>query len=90
MTDYDETNRGAVWGNDKKETDNHPDFKGNLNVEGVEYWVSGWKRKPGDNPKAPSMRFSIQRKEDAHNNGVSQAQKAVNPEGPYDPDGIPF
>jgi hypothetical protein len=46
MDNYDNTNRGSIWMNDKKETVNHPDFTGSLNVEGKEYWVSAWKRKP--------------------------------------------
>ena len=60
---YDDTNRGAIWPNDRKETDKHPDFRGGLNVDGVDYWVSAWKRDPQGNPKAPSLRFSIQRKD---------------------------
>jgi hypothetical protein len=42
MTDYDDTNRGALFRNDKKESDRHPDYKGSLNVGGTEYWVSAW------------------------------------------------
>ena len=61
---YDNTNRGQIWKNDKKEKDTHPDFKGSVNVEGVEYWVSAWKRKPDAHPKAPALSFSIQPKED--------------------------
>ena len=64
MDKYDNTNRGSIWPNDKKETDNHPDFTGSLNVDGVEYWVSAWKRKPDANPKAPSLSFSIKRKDE--------------------------
>ena len=56
---YDNTNRGAIWGSDKKETEKHPDFKGKLNVEGVDYWVSAWKRKPDQIETAPSLSFSI-------------------------------
>ena len=40
--DYDDTNRGAIFKNDRKEKDTHPDYKGTLNVAGVEYWVSSW------------------------------------------------
>ena len=29
---YDNTNRGQIWGNDKKTTENHPDFKGSINL----------------------------------------------------------
>ena len=41
---YDDTNRGALFTNDRKETDSHPDFTGKLNVEGKEYWLSAWKK----------------------------------------------
>ena len=77
MTQFDNTNKGQLWGNEKKETDKHPDFKGSINVEGVEYWLSAWKRDSGGNPKAPALRFSIQRKEDVHNAGMAQAQAAI-------------
>ena len=60
---YDNTNRGQIWKNDDKQSDTHPDFKGTINVEGVEYWVSAWKRKPDANPKAPALSFSIKLKE---------------------------
>lgn len=63
MSDYDNTNRGGIWKNDKKETEKHPDFRGDINVEGVEYWVSGWKRKPDANPKSPALQLSLTKKE---------------------------
>lgn len=71
MSQYDNTNRGSIWKNDRKEKDTHPDFKGSLNVEGKEYWVSAWKRKEGANPKAPALSFSIQAKENAQAGGAS-------------------
>lgn len=39
---YDNTNRGAIFKNDKKESDTHPDYKGSININGVEYWLSSW------------------------------------------------
>ena len=60
---YDNTNRGAIWKNEKKETEKHPDFKGDLNIEGVIYNVSAWKRKPDANPKAPLLSFSVSKRE---------------------------
>lgn len=42
MTQYDNTNRGTLFTNDRKTTDKHPDLKGSINVEGKEFWVSGW------------------------------------------------
>jgi len=65
MAEFDNTNRGQVWRNDKRETDSHPHFRGDLNVDGVEYWVSAWKRGEDANPKAPLLKFSIKRKEDS-------------------------
>lgn len=66
---YDETNKGAIWGNDKKETDRHPDFKGHVNVDGKEYWVAAWKRGPNDNPKAPALRFALTPKDNFQSAG---------------------
>ena len=53
-------NSGAVFINADKQEDNHPDRKGDCNIEGVEYWVSGWikKTKNGD----PFMSLSFKRK----------------------------
>ncbi len=39
--EFDNTNRIVLFKN-KKEKETHPDFKGSVNVEGVEYWVSIW------------------------------------------------
>ena len=38
-------NTGAVFKNDKKTTENHPDGTGSALIEGVEYWVSMWLKK---------------------------------------------
>ena len=42
MTDFDNTNTGALFKNKEKETERHPDYRGTLNVGGTEYWVSSW------------------------------------------------
>ena len=64
MSDFDNTNRGSIWANKNKEAETHPDFKGSINVEGVEYWCNAWKRKEGASPNAPVLSFSIMKKED--------------------------
>lgn len=71
--EYDNTNRGQLWKNDKKETDKHPDFTGSLNVDGVEFWVSGWKRRPEQSDKAPALSFSVKMKDDG-GNGTKKRQ----------------
>lgn len=58
---YDNTNRGVLFVNDRKEKDSHPDRKGSINVEGKEYWLSGW-IKQGANGQFLSL--SVQPKEE--------------------------
>ena len=89
--EYDNTNRGALWGNDRKETDKHPDFRGSINVDGKEYWLSGWKRKPDDNPKAPALSLSVQAKDEVQQQGYQQASQQATPPPQEDfGDDIPF
>lgn len=64
MSDYDNTNRGSIWPNKKKETDRHPDFTGSVNVDGVDYWVSAWKKGSNAKENAPSLTFSVKRKDE--------------------------
>jgi len=44
MTNYDNTNRWALFINSEKEW-NQPDFKWSINVEWIDFWISGWKKK---------------------------------------------
>lgn len=39
---YDNTNKGVLKKNPKKGKETHSDYTGNINVDGVEYWLSGW------------------------------------------------
>jgi len=80
--EYDNTNRGSIWKNDRKEKDTHPDFTGSINVDGKEYWLNGWRRREGANPKSPAMSFSVRAKEQQ----APQADPVVND---FDDD-IPF
>lgn len=52
---YDNTNRGAIFKNTKKATDNHPDMTGSIDVNGVEYWVSAWSKTSQAGAKFLSM-----------------------------------
>ena len=35
-------NSGVLFKNDKKENEKHPDYKGNIMVDGNKYWLSAW------------------------------------------------
>lgn len=62
MPDFDNTNRGVAFPNDKKESDSHPDMKGSINIEGVEYWLSAWWKTPR-NGGDEFLSFSVKPKE---------------------------
>lgn len=51
---YDNTNRGILSKNENKSSEKHPDLSGSLNVNGVDYWLSGW-TKVGKNGKFLSL-----------------------------------
>ncbi len=45
---YTDQNTGSLFKNDRKEKPGHPDYKGSITIDGVEYWLSSWlKEKDG-------------------------------------------
>ena len=58
---FDNTNRGVLFPNDKKGNEKRPDFTGDINVGGTEYRLSAWKKasKQGNN----FLSISVQLKE---------------------------
>jgi len=84
MSDFDNTNRGVLFKNDKRETENHPHAKGEINIEGKVYWLSAWTQtsKAGDRYQS----LSVQPKETVES-AVSKVAEQVT-EG-FDDD-IPF
>ena len=54
---YDNTNTGILSRNDRKEQPNHPDFRGSINVDGVDYWLSGWIKEGKDGGKMEGRKF---------------------------------
>ena len=83
MTEYDNNNQGAIWKNDKRQTDKHPHFTGSATINGVDYYVSAWKRDSDSNPKAPALKFSVTQKD-----ALKPAPKTKN-DAPFNDD-IPF
>jgi hypothetical protein len=48
MTQYDNNMRGLISKNDRKTEDKHPDIKGQCEINGTEYWISGWQKERKD------------------------------------------
>ena len=42
MAEFDNTNRGALVKNEKKEAEKDSDYRGQINVDGTEYWLNAW------------------------------------------------
>lgn len=51
---------GALFKNDRKEKDNHPDYTGTCMVDGSEYYMSAWLK---DGKKGKFMSFAFKAKE---------------------------
>jgi hypothetical protein len=60
MAQYDNTNTFALFKNDQGDNPKRPNYTGNLNVDGIEFRISGWIRE-GANGKFISG--SVQLKE---------------------------
>jgi len=53
--EYDTTNRGSLFKNDRKDDAKFPDYKGSINVDGTDYWLSAWIKVSKDGNKFMSL-----------------------------------
>lgn len=89
MSSYEQKdNSGAMFVNDKKESETHPDRKGSAMIGGVEYWVNGWINESKSGTKYMSLKFSP--KDEVQAKGVQQAKAAVQQSQDFGDDDIPF
>jgi hypothetical protein len=80
---FDNTNSGFIGKNTRKETENHPDITGHINVEGREYWLSGWQ-----NSKGYGLR--LKPKDSASNKAVAAKSKDAVEQAFDEDSSIPF
>jgi hypothetical protein len=65
---YDKTNSGTIAKNTRKTQDNHPDITGSINVDGKDWWLSGWK-KSNKSDGSTFYSLSVKPKEARHESG---------------------
>ena len=61
MTQFDNTNRGVLFKNDRKTKDTQPSHTGSLNVDGVEFFLDAWVKESQNGSKFFSV--SVKRKD---------------------------
>jgi len=66
---YDNTNSGALFKNKNKESDKHPDYRGSINVNGKDFWISSWLKTSKAGEKY--MSISVQPKEEQNREAKS-------------------
>jgi hypothetical protein len=54
--EYDNTNHGVLFKNDRKKTKNHPDYTGSFtDSEGNDFWLAGWVKESREGQKYISI-----------------------------------
>lgn len=85
MPEYN--NSGILFKNDRKQNDRHPDYKGSITVNGVEYWLSAWIK---SGKKGKFMSLAVQEKQDRPGQGGDpNPDYRENPDPPPNDD-VPF
>jgi uncharacterized protein (DUF736 family) len=88
MSDYDNTNRGALFKNNEKTEETHPDYRGRLNVDGVDLWLSAWLKTSKNGMKYMSLSVKPQNPDTVRQTN-RPAKSAGSGSAPFD-DAIPF
>ena len=63
-------NTGSLFRNEKKETENHPDYTGSALIDGADLWMSAWLKTTGTGTKW--MSFAFKRKDVQSSNAPAQ------------------
>jgi uncharacterized protein (DUF736 family) len=54
---YDNNMRGVLFKNDEKKNPKHPDYRGSCEIDGTEFWLSGWVKESKKGNKFLSLSF---------------------------------
>ena len=96
--EFSRDNRGSAWKNDRRTEEWHAPYRGTAMIDGVEYFIDVYGKKPDANPKAPDITMKFKRKEKQPSGSSSEPaddwskpeQPAAAPAGGPIEDEIPF
>lgn len=57
MSNYDNNMSGALFKNDKRQSENHPNYRGSCEINNEQYWVSAWVKKDKNGNAYMSLSF---------------------------------
>jgi uncharacterized protein (DUF736 family) len=83
MAEFDNTNRGVLFKNQYRKTEKHPDYTGNINVEGKELDLAAWVRKSKKGVVYISLSVSEPKVEDLTSEVESVYNQDIDEDIPY-------
>jgi len=54
---YDNSNKGTLGKNKRKEKETHPDYSGKCEIDGKGYYISAWLKTAGPSSQNPGEKF---------------------------------
>jgi hypothetical protein len=93
MPEFDNDLRGVLFKNTDKVADNHPDYRGQAEIDRVQYWVDAWIKTSGAKSKTPGAKFlslSFKPKRASEHRGGAANPAPQQSTQNFDDDEIPF
>ena len=89
---YDNRNSGIITRNDKQGNEKRPDYRGSINVDGRDYWISAWIKTGRDGTKLAGQKYmslSVEPKDAqaGYSSSQSAASASSSASRPYDTSG---
>ncbi len=83
---YDNNMKGALFENDRQEKEGDPHMRGQVEIDGIEYWVAGWWNKSKAKVEYLSLKFTAKEERSNQRNDTRQpygpGNRAGNARGP--------